>query len=297
MDPETFISKYEPKKMVAIALDVLAVALSILGFTYLKTGSPVNLGVEFTGGTIVTVPVVESEDEIRAKLAAYPVKDIRDVGHRYMIQLGPMDDARHKELSAMIDADYQEPEIKYMGPVYSTRLQEQAKKYIPLSFVFMAVVVFVIFRTPFVALTIILAAFTDIMITAACMNVAGVELSLGTVAALLMLIGYSVDSNILLNNRVLKRKGRTEDKVVGAFRTGIAMTSTTFSAIFALFLVSTFSYLVSSSFTQINILFDISTVLLFGLLAGLMNTWVMNSNALRWYLARPKKTASRRQRR
>jgi preprotein translocase subunit SecF len=68
MDPETFISKYEPKKMVAIALAVLAVALSILGFTYLKTGSPVNLGVEFTGGTIVTVPVVESEDEIRAKL-------------------------------------------------------------------------------------------------------------------------------------------------------------------------------------------------------------------------------------
>ncbi len=71
------------------------------------------------------------------------MKDIRDVGHRYMIQLGPMDDARHKELSAMIDADYQEPEIKYMGPVYSTRLQEQAKKYIPLSFVFMAVVVFI----------------------------------------------------------------------------------------------------------------------------------------------------------
>ncbi len=34
MDPETFhISKYEPKKMVAIALAVLAVALSILGFT------------------------------------------------------------------------------------------------------------------------------------------------------------------------------------------------------------------------------------------------------------------------
>ncbi|KUK44472.1 MAG: protein translocase subunit SecF [Methanothrix sp.] len=297
MDPETFISKYEPRKMVAISLAVLAVALSILGFTYIKTGSPVNLGVEFTGGTIVTVPVVESEGEIAAKLAAYPVLDIRDVGHRYMIQMGPMDDAEYKRLSAMIDAEYQDPEIKYMGPVYSTRLQEQAKTYIPLSFLFMAVVVFLIFRTPFVSLMVILAAFSDIMITAAAMNVAGVKLSLGTVAALLMLIGYSVDSNILLNNRVLKRKGRTEDKVTGAFRTGIAMTSTTFSAIFALFLVSAFSYLISSSFTQINILFDISVVLLFGLLAGLMNTWVMNSNALRWYLARPKKAGVRRQRR
>ncbi|MCR3883239.1 protein translocase subunit SecF [Methanotrichaceae archaeon M04Ac] len=297
MDPETFISKYEPKKMVAISLAVLAVALAILGFTYLKTGSPVNLGVEFTGGTIITVPVVESEGEITAKLVGYPVLDIREVGHRFMIQLGPMDDAEYRELSAMIDAEYQDPEIKYMGPVYSKRLQEQAKTYIPLSFLFMAVVVFLIFRTPFVSMTVILAAFSDIVIAAACMTLAGVDLSLGTVAALLMLIGYSVDSNILLNNRVLKRKGRTEEKVLGAFKTGIAMTSTTLSAVFALFLVSAFSYLVSSSFTQINILFDISVVLIFGLLAGLMNTWVMNSNALRWYLARPKKAGARRHKR
>jgi preprotein translocase subunit SecF len=184
-----------------------------------------------------------------------------------------------------------------MGPVYSTRLQEQAKTYIPLSFLFMAVVVFLIFRTPLVSLMIILSAFSDIAITSAAMDAVGVKLSLGTVAALLMLIGYSVDSNILLNNRVLKRKGNTQEKVHGAFRTGIAMTSTTFCAIFALFLVSAFSYLVSSSFTQINILFDISIVLLFGLLADLMNTWVMNSNALRWYLARSKKSTSRRQKR
>ena len=297
MDPETFISKYEPKKMVAISLAVLAVALLIMGFNYIKTGSPVTLGVEFTGGTIITVPVVESEDELAAKLAAYPVLDIRDVGHRYMVQLGPMDDAEYKQLSELVDDEYQDPEIKYMGPVYSTRLQEQAKTYIPLSFLFMAVVVFLIFRTPFVALTIILSAFSDIIITAAAMDTVGVKLSLGTVAALLMLIGYSVDSNILLNNRVLKRKGKTEEKIQGAFRTGFAMTSTTFCAIFALFLVSAFSYLVSSSFTQINILFDISVVLLFGLLADLMNTWVMNANALRWYLASSKKATSRRQKR
>lgn len=296
MDPETFISKYEPRKMVAIPLAVLAVSLVILGLTYMDTGSPVKLGVEFTGGISITVPAVESEGEIAAKLADYPVLDIRDVGNRYMIQMGPMNDADYRQLSAMIDAEYKDTEIQYIGPVYSTRLQEQAKTYIPLSFLFMAIVVFIIFRTPLVSIMIILSAFSDIMIAAACMDLSGVKLSLGTVAALLMLIGYSVDSNILLNNRVLKRKGRTEEKISGAFRTGIAMTSTTLSAILALFLVATFSYLVSSTFTQINILFDISVVLIFGLLADLMNTWVMNSNALRWYMARPKKSA-RRQRR
>ena len=42
------------------------------------------------------------------------------------------------------------------------------------------------------------------------MRVVGIELSLGTLAALLMLIGYSVDSDILLTNRVLKRRGMSE---------------------------------------------------------------------------------------
>jgi len=295
MDPEILISKYEPQKMVAIPLLVLAVALVIAGLTYLETGSPVNLGVEFTGGTTITVPIVETDDELASKLADYPVIQIRDVGNRHMVQMGSMSDDDIRSLSSLIEANYEDAEIRYLGPVYSKRLQEQARTYIPMSFLFMAIVVLLIFRTPLVSFLIILSAFSDIMIATACMNLTGVELSLGTVAALLMLIGYSVDSNILLNNRVLKRKGRTNEKIAGAMRTGIAMTSTTLSAILAMFIVATFSYLVSDSFSRINILFDISVVLIFGLLADLMNTWVMNANALRWYVTRS--DSSRRQRR
>ncbi|MHC1632013.1 MAG: protein translocase subunit SecF [Methanotrichaceae archaeon] len=272
----------------AIPLVVLAVALLILGANFFSTGSPVNLGVEFTGGTSVTIPIVESEDEIAAKLADYPVVEIRDVGNRYMIRLGDLNDADYKSLMTLVGAEYADAEIQHLGPVYSKRLQEQARMYIPMSFILMAIMVLLIFRTPIVSFMIVLSAFSDIMIAAACMNLTGIKLSLGTVAALLMLIGYSVDSNILLNNRVLKRKGMVEDKILGAMKTGLAMTSTTLSAILALFIVAAFSYLVSTSFSRINVLFDISVVLIFGLLADVMNTWIMNANALRWYVTRQK---------
>ncbi len=286
MDPEILISKYEPKQMVAIPLTVLMLALLVLGATYLSTGSPVNLGVEFTGGTSITIPAVETEEEIAEKLADYPVVEIRDVGNSYRILLGSMSEEDYRDLASEINTEYEDAEIRYTGPVYSEGLQKQALKYIPASFILMALVVLIIFRTPFVSFIIALSALSDIIIATACMNLTGVKLSLGTVAALLMLIGYSVDSNILLNNRVLKRKGVVEDKIVGAMRTGIAMTCTTLSAILVLFIVSAFSYLVSDSFTRINILFDISVVLIFGLLADMMNTWVMNANSLRWYMAR-----------
>ena len=112
--------------------------------------------------------------------------------------------------------------------------------------------------------------------TAATMNIIGIPLSLGTLAALLMLIGYSVDSDILLTNRVLKRQGKLNDKLTGAFHTGIIMTSTTLAAAAAMLIVSWLG--------SIQILMDISAVLLIGLIFDVMNTWLTNVGILKWYV-------------
>jgi preprotein translocase subunit SecF len=155
------------------------------------------------------------------------------------------------------------------------------------------VVVFAVFRQPIVSGIVVLCALSDIMIAAASMNLTGVKLSLGTVAALLMLIGYSVDTDILLSLRVLKRKGTVEEKIKGAMGTGLMMTGTSIAAVLALFLVSNLLYRFVPSFTRMDIIADISTVLIFGLLADIFNTWITNAQALRWYVNRPKKAVGR----
>ena len=60
MELDDIISKYPPKQMMLIPIVVIILALISLGVTYLNTGSPVNLGIEFTGGTLATVPATES---------------------------------------------------------------------------------------------------------------------------------------------------------------------------------------------------------------------------------------------
>jgi preprotein translocase subunit SecF len=140
----------------------------------------------------------------------------------------------------------------------------------------MSIVVFLSFRTFVPSAAVVLSAFADMAMTAAAMNVIGIPLTLGTTAALLMLIGYSVDSDILLTNRVLKRQGKLNDKLQGAFRTGIIMTSTTFAAAAAMFLVSWFG--------QVLIIREISAVLLLGLVADVLNTWLTNAGILKWYV-------------
>ena len=176
---------------------------------------------------------------------------------------------------------------RQVGPIYGKDLQVQAIQALVISFIGMAIVVFLLFRSLVPSFAVILSAFSDIIIAAAFMRVAGIELSLGTLAALLMLIGYSVDSDILLTNRVLKRRGTVEEKVSRAIQTGSYNDQhnpcSACGHVHSLDLL----YLIIPSFTQITLLSQISIVLIAGLFADIMNTWLLNTGILRWYAMKP----------
>jgi preprotein translocase subunit SecF len=187
-----------------------------------------------------------------------------------------MDDAKYKSLTTLVNQRYPNAKIDQIGESFGKSLQQQAVLAMIFSFIGMAIVIFISFRTFVPAVAVVLSAFADMVMTAAMMNIVGIPLTLGTTAALLMLIGYSVDSDILLTNRVLKRQGKLNDKLTGAFRTGIIMTSTTLAAAAALFIVSWFG--------SVQILTEISAVLLIGLFADIFNTWLTNVGILKWYV-------------
>ncbi len=282
---DAYVKNITLKQMLIVPAIFLVLSLSILGYTYLTTGSPVELGVEFKGGTAVVFDSTKTPDELKAQFQGYPVIQAREYGGtgRKLVQFGPMADSLNEELTKKVNSEYSNVEIKTMGEVVSGSMQEQALRAIILSFIGMSIVVFIIFRTFVPSMAVVISAFADIAFAAAMMDVFGVVLSLGTVAALLMLIGYSVDTDILLTTRLLKRKGELNDKIKDAMKTGLTMTTTTLAALVALFLVSSGSYIVSS-FTRIDIIRDISVVLIFGLVADLVNTWMTNAGILKWFI-------------
>jgi preprotein translocase subunit SecF len=158
-------------------------------------------------------------------------------------------------------------------------LQVQARNALIIAFIGMTIVVFIAFRSIIPSFVVILSALCDMAMAVGFMVIFGIALELGTVAALLMVIGYSVDSNILLTTKLLKRRGDLRDKVRDAMTTGITMTFTTIAAIFSLYVISTHP-----------ILDSIAVVLLFALFADLMNTWMLNAGILMWYLKRRGRT-------
>jgi preprotein translocase subunit SecF len=157
-----------------------------------------------------------------------------------------------------------------------------------VSFIGMAAIVFIIFKKIVPSFAVILTAASDIIIPIAFMNVFGIELTLGTVAALLMIIGYSVDSDILLTTKVLKGSGSMEDKIASSMRTGLLMTTTTAAAFFFMYIFTTYVHYIVPSIAPVPIVSQISLIVMIGLLADIMNTWGLNVAILRAYLTRPK---------
>lgn len=291
---EAYVKNITLKQMLVVPAILLLLSLSILAYTMYRTGAPVELGLEFKGGTAVYLDSDKTPDQLKAEFGAFKAVQAREYGsggERKILQFGPMDAPSKDELIKKVKSEYTNVEIRDMGEQFSQSLQSQAVRAIMISFILMAIVVFIVFKNLVPSVAVLISAFADIAFAAAMMDVFGIMLTLGTVAALLMLIGYSVDTDILLTTRLLKRKGELNDKIKDAMKTGLTMTTTTLAALIALFVVS--SGLISS-FMLIDIIRDISVVLIFGLIADIINTWMTNLGILKWHIESGTKRVEKR---
>ena len=274
--PEVDYTRYTNRQLAAVPLAVLAVALLVIGGWYVATGAPVNPGVDFTGGTELRIATDAPQDEVLATFDATP-ESVRSVAadgtYVLTFQSGT---ASPGELQTQAEAaGYEVRSIDNVSANFGSDTQLLALAGVLVAFAGMSILVFAMFRTFVPSIAVVISAFSDIVIPLALMNVLGIELSLGTVAALLMLIGYSVDSDILLNNHIIRRSGDFYESTYRAMQTGVTMTLTSIAAMIVMTITATLF--------GIQLLAAIGTVLVFGLTADLMNTYMLNVTLLRWW--------------
>ena len=274
-------TQYTNRQLMVVPLVVLAIALLVIAGWYVTTGAPASPGIEFTGGVELQIDA-DDPDAIR-EMYDRPITSVRAVGTSgeggYIVtfQSGPSVEALNAtELSDTAEENgFNVESVQETSPSFADSTQRLAFLGIIAAFVGMTIMIFILFRSPIPCLAVVLSAFSDIIVPIALMNLVGIKLSLGTVAALLMLIGYSVDSDILLTNQVLRRRGAFYESTYRAMRTGITMTLTSLSAMTVMAIAATIF--------GIDLLAAIGTVLAFGLATDLMNTYLFNVGLLRWY--------------
>lgn len=287
---EKLLSIYDKqyKKLMVFSFLLLFVCIIYLGVSYARTGELFERGVSLKGGITMTVPVDHVVDihqlgsslDLRFPEADISVREITEAGRSIALIVEAADVTAEELESALPELGVPLESGKYsvesMGSSLGQRFFGQTVKALVYAFIFMAIVVFLTFRSFLPSSFVILAAVSDIISTVAVLNFLDVKLSVAGIAALLMLIGYSVDTDILLTTKVLKRKGEGGtifDRTVGALKTGLTMTGTALVA-----------SIIGLIFTQSDIIKQIMLIVTIGLVFDIIYTWFQNAGILRLYL-------------
>ena len=167
---------------------------------------------------------------------------------------------------------------EWFGSILTGIYREQARRAIIAAVIAMAIIIFITFRHSLIVGAILLCLGLDMLGTFGCMAIFRVPLTLASIAGLLMLIGYAVDTNILLSVQTAKRLGgEARERIASAMKTGLMMSGTTVLAMFMINIL-----------TVAPALYQLSSVLIFGILVDIVNTWFLNAGILLWHLSRIK---------
>ena len=207
----------------ALLLSLLVIGAGL--YTMTTRGLP--LGIDFSGGTLVVAEFAEqgvTEDQVRAAVASLPGDEVVQrygpaSDRRFMIRL-PLPEAAAQSggggTAAALEASVQQvTQALKAAPLPASRIVERELVSAAIgddlqrrgiyatvaSIVAITAYIAVRFRPSF-ALGGIAATFHDVFVTLACLSLAGYDLSLNVTAALLTVIGYSVNDTIVIFDRV-----------------------------------------------------------------------------------------------
>jgi len=142
------VNRYTPTQMVIIPLILLVLAIGSIGFTMATTGMPIKPGIDFSGGTAVTVFTSDSADQIKATFSAYPLVSIGEgVNNGKYVTFGAMDDNTFQSFSTLLSSTYPDAKVDQIGESFGKTLQQQAALALVFSFIGMSIVVFMVLRT------------------------------------------------------------------------------------------------------------------------------------------------------
>ena len=265
------------KILIAIPIILALLSLVLIGFNGLEQG------VDLKGGSLAelqltgSVTPTELEQTLDANLNTNNIKVTNNGNNKVTVELE--NNINSSTFTSALDGKAKVISYNEIGPVLSEEAMGQIYIAMLFAFLFMAITVFIVFREPVPSVAIILAALCDILIALGGMSIFKIPLSIASVGALLMLIGYSVDTDILLTTRLLKRReGTVEQRAKNAMYTGLTMSFAAIAAMAILFIVT--KILMPEATTLSNI----SAVLVIGLIGDILSTWLMNLGILKTYI-------------
>ena len=217
----SFIEKRGGAYVFSAALILLGIGVMV--FNVFNIGSWQNYGVDFTGGSLIQVEFHQPAEagDLRAALEGAQVTSFGEE-NEFTIRV-PLGDEDVETIRLGVQADlgatfgtdaFTIVRTETVGPKIGAELQTKAALAILYSFALTLMYIWVRFEFRF-GLAAVIATLHDILITLGFLALFGLEVALPTVAAILTIVGYSLNDTIVVFDRIREnlnsKGGRRED--------------------------------------------------------------------------------------
>ncbi len=202
----TKIDFMKPHKIALIA-SVVAIVASII----LVGVKGLNFGIDFAGGILIEAKIEESVDLARVRdLLSAEVKDVQIQnidGKDLLIRVAEADEEQSvvvKKIQEILGQNFSKIEyrkIDYVGPQVGSELIWKGFMALLMSFVFIMIYIWVRFDWQF-GVGGIFALVHDAVLTLGFYSITGLEFNLTSIAAILTIIGYSINDSVVIYDRI-----------------------------------------------------------------------------------------------
>ncbi|WP_137134585.1 protein translocase subunit SecDF [Rhizobium sp. FKY42] len=191
----------------------IAAALSIASLLAFATVG-MNLGIDFKGGSIIELKAKQGDadiGDIRARLDQLNLGEVQAQGfggtQDVLVRVQAQEGGENAEQSALerirneLGADYEFRRVEVVGPAVSGELSYSATLGVGIALLFILVYIWFRFEWQF-AVGAIVATMHDVILTIGLFVLTGIEFNLTSIAAILTIVGYSLNDTVVVYDRM-----------------------------------------------------------------------------------------------
>lgn len=195
-------------RYVAYTFSAVLIAVSIISFA----AQGLNFGIDFTGGTLIEIRTEAPADiaDMRAKLSALNLGiTLQEFGAPtdVLIRVQAQEGDEQAQAAAVelvrqaLGSGVEFRRVEYVGPQVGEELVEAG--FMAISFALLSILVYITFRFEWqFGVGAVVALLHDIVATVGIFSLTQMEFNLTTVAAVLTIVGYSINDTVVIFDRV-----------------------------------------------------------------------------------------------
>ena len=205
------------KPFTAISAVLVIISLLLLGIKGL------NLGIDFKGGTLIELRAIDKQINISSLRNSFSKMNLGDVAIKnfgndkdFLIKFEKKGDNKSliqnikKKLDAYLGTGYEIRRVENVGPKVSNELLKGGLIAIAASLGAMLFYIWIRFEWQF-SLGAILALFHDVIVTLGVFSLFSLEINLSIIAAVLTIVGYSMNDTVVIFDRVRENLRKYSD--------------------------------------------------------------------------------------